>query len=164
MNEPKTLQGAIVYFANPDNCVAYLVARRWPDGVVVCPTCGRKDVAFIPTRRLWQCKTRHTKAQFSIKVGTIFEDSAISLDKWLLTMWMLANCKNGVSSYEISRATGITQKSTWFMLQRIRLALQGETGGKLAGEVEADETYIGGLARNMHKSKRVAKITGTGGM
>jgi len=162
MREPKTLQDAIVYFSNSDNCLDYLVARRWPDGVI-CPTCGRKDVAFVPSRRLWQCKTRHPKAQFSIKVGTIFEDSPISLDKWLLTMWMLANCKNGVSSYEISRATGITQKSAWFMRQRIRLAMQGEQGGKLAGEVEADETYIGGLARNMHKDRRAKRISGTGG-
>ncbi|MGI0133664.1 MAG: IS1595 family transposase [Candidatus Micrarchaeaceae archaeon] len=161
MSEPKTLQEAILYFADADNCLNYLIARRWPNGVV-CPTCGRKDVSFVPNRRVWQCKTRHPKAQFSIKVGTIFEDSPIALDKWLLTMWMLANCKNGVSSYEISRATGITQKSTWFMLQRIRLALQDETGGKLGGEVEADETYIGGLARNMHKDRREKRIPGTG--
>jgi hypothetical protein len=103
----------------------------------------------VKSRRLWQCKTRHDHAQFTLKTGTIFEDSPISLDKWLLAMWMLANCKNGVSSYEIHRATGISQKSTWFMLQRIRLALQDENlGGKLSGEVEVDETYIGGKARN----------------
>lgn len=165
MSEPKTLQEAILYFADPDNCLNYLVARRWPTGVV-CPTCGRKDVSFIPNRRVWQCKTRHSKAQFSIKVGTIFEDSAIGLDKWLLTMWMLANCKNGVSSYEISRATGITQKSTWFMLQRIRLALQDQNlGSKLGGpgrEVEADETFIGGKSRNMHKGVRDRRISGRG--
>lgn len=160
--EPKTLQDAIVYFANADNCVSYLVARRWPDGVT-CPTCGSANVSYMPMRRVWQCKTRHPKAQFSIKIGTIFEDSPISLDKWLLAMWMLANCKNGVSSYEISRATGISQKSTWFMLQRIRLALQGDTGGKLSGEIEVDETFIGGKARNMHASKRERRITGTGG-
>jgi transposase-like protein len=162
MSEPKTLQEAIIYFADADNCLTYLITRRWPSGVV-CPTCGRNDVSFIPARRLWQCKTRHPKSQFSIKVGTIFEDSAITLDKWLLTMWMLANCKNGVSSYEISRATGISQKSTWFMLQRIRLALQGETGGKLGGEVEVDETFIGGKSRNMHKDVRERRISGTGG-
>ena len=163
MSEPNTLQEAAIYFANPDNCVAYLVARRWPNGVV-CPTCGRKDAAFVTSRRLWQCKTRHPKSQFSIKVGTIFEDSAIGLDKWLLTMWMMANCKNGVSSYEISRATGISQKSTWFMLQRIRLALQdGDSGGKLGGEVEIDETFIGGKSRNMHKDVRQRRISGTGG-
>ena len=161
-SEPKTLQQAIIYFADPDNCISYLVARRWKDGVV-CPTCGSKEVSFVASRRLWQCKTRHPKAQFSIKVGTIFEDSPITLDKWLLAMWMLANCKNGVSSYEISRATGITQKSCWFMLQRLRLALQGEHAGKLSGEVEIDETFIGGKARNMHKDKKARVITGTGG-
>jgi transposase-like protein len=160
--DPKTLQDAILYFADPDNCLNYLVARRWPNGVV-CPTCGRKDVSFVPARRVWQCKTRHPKSQFSIKVGTIFEDSAITLDKWLLTMWMLGSCKNGVSSYEISRATGISQKSAWFMLQRIRLAMQDDsTGGKLGGEVEVDETFIGGKARNMHKDVRARRITGTG--
>ena len=96
-SEPLTLQEAIIYFSNPDNCISYLAARRWKNGVV-CPTCGSKDVSFVASRRIWQCKTRHFKAQFSIKVGTIFEDSPISLDKWLLAMWMLANCKNGVSS------------------------------------------------------------------
>lgn len=161
--EPKTLQDAILYFADADNCLNYLVARRWPDGVVVCPTCGRTDVSFVPARRVWQCKTRHAKSQFSIKVGTIFEDSPISLDKWLLAMWMLASCKNGVSSYEISRATGISQKSTWFMLQRIRLSMQDETtGGKLSGECEVDETFIGGKARNMHEEVKALRIRGTG--
>lgn len=161
-SEPKTLQDAILYFADPDNCLNYLVARRWPKGVV-CPTCGRRDVSFVPARRVWQCKSRHPKSQFSIKVGTIFEDSPITLDKWLLTMWMLGSCKNGVSSYEISRATGISQKSAWFMLQRIRLAMQDDsTGGKLGGEVEVDETFIGGKARNMHKDVRARRITGTG--
>lgn len=161
--EPKTLQDAILYFADPNNCLNYLVARRWPNGVT-CPTCGSQNVGFVASRRIWQCRTRHDHAQFSIKTGTIFEDSPITLDKWLLAMWMLANCKNGVSSYEISRATKITQKSCWFMLQRIRLAMQDEqSGGKLGGEVEVDETFIGGTARNMHKDKRARRITGTGG-
>ena len=163
VNEPKTLQDAILHFADPENCLAYLSARRWPKGVA-CPRCGSKDVGFVASRRIWQCKTRHDHAQFSIKTGTIFEDSPIGLDKWLLAMWMLANCKNGISSYEISRATGISQKSSWFMLQRIRLALQdSETGGLLGGEVEVDETFIGGKARNMHKEVRTRRITGTGG-
>jgi transposase-like protein len=161
-SEPKTLQEAIIYFADPGNCVSYLVARRWKDGVV-CPACGSKNVAFVASRRLWQCKTRHPKAQFSIKVGTIFEDSPITLDKWLLAMWMLANCKNGISSYEISRATGITQKSTWFMLQRLRLALQGEDGGKLSGQIEVDESFIGGEGRNMHADVKARKIQGRRG-
>lgn len=153
-NEPKTLQQAIKYFASPDNCLNYIVARRWPDGVV-CPTCGSKNVSFVQSRRLWQCKTRHPKAQFSVKVGSIFEDSAIPLDKWLAGMWMVANCKNGVSSWEIHRALGITQKSAWFMLHRIRLALQSSSSMKMGGpgsEVEVDETFIGGKARNMHLS------------
>jgi transposase-like protein len=161
-HEPNTLQEAIVYFSNPDNCLAYIGTRRWPKGVV-CPTCGSKNVGFIKSRRMFQCKTRHPKAQFSIKLGTIFEDSPIGLDKWLLAMWMLANCKNGVSSYEIHRDIGVTQKTAWFMLHRLRLALQGNEGGKLAGEVEADETFIGGKARNMHVDKRERRITGTGG-
>ena len=161
-NEPKTLQEAIIYFADPDNCLTYVAERRWPNGVT-CPRCGSDNVGFVASRRIWQCKTRHDHAQFSVKTGSIFEDSPISLDKWLLAMWMMANCKSGVSSYEISRATGISQKSSWFMLQRIRLALQGESGGKLGGEVEVDETYIGGKSRNMHKSVRARRIKGSGG-
>jgi transposase-like protein len=162
MSEPKTLQEAIIYFSDPDNCLNYLVAKRWPNGVV-CPTCGSDRVKFNASRRVWQCSSHHARRQFSVKVGTIFEDSAIGLDKWLAAVWMLTNCKNGISSYEVGRDLGVTQKTAWFMLHRIRLALQDETGGKLGGEVEADETYIGGLARNMHKSKRAKKITGTGG-
>jgi transposase-like protein len=164
-SEPKTLQQAINYFADPDNCLNYLIARRWKDGVV-CPTCESKNVSFVASRRVWQCKTRHPKSQFSIKVGTIFEDSPIGLDKWLTAMWMVANCKNGVSSWEMHRTLGVTQKSAWFMLQRIRLAMQGKKSGKLGGpgsEVEIDETFIGGKARNMHRSKRARVITGTGG-
>ncbi len=157
---PKTLQQAIIYFSNPENCLSYLTARRWPDGVV-CPTCGRDDVTFLAKQKKWQCKSAHKQRQFSVKVGTIFEDSPIGLDKWLAAMWMVVNCKNGVSSYEIHRAVGVTQKTAWFMEQRIRLALQMGSNGKLSGEVEVDETYIGGKARNMHRSvlaKRVAKF------
>jgi transposase-like protein len=161
-NEPKTLQQAIVYFADADNCLNYLVARRWPNGVT-CPRCGSDKVTFMASRRVWQCKTRHPKSQFSVKVGTIFEDSPVGLDKWLCAMWMLANCKNGNSSWELHRTLGVTQKTAWFMLQRIRLALQTEDSGKLAGQVEVDETYIGGLARNMHRSEHSRKVTGTGG-
>jgi hypothetical protein len=153
MKQPKTLQEAIIFYSNPDNCLNHLVAQRWPDGVT-CPTCGGKEVKFIPTRRIWECKTKHAKKQFSIKVGTIFEDSPIGLDKWLTASWMVANCKNGVSSYEIHRAIGVTQKSAWFMLHRIRLAMQDEDGGKLQGHVEVDETFIGGKARFMHMNKR----------
>src|SRR5258708_4642938 len=158
---PKTLAEAIVYFADPDNCLNYIVARRWPNGVT-CPTCGRSDVAFIAKRRVWQCKTRHPQAQFSVKVGTIFEDSPLPLSKWLVAMWLLASSKNGISSWEIHRALGITQKCSWHMMHRIRLAMQ-DSGGMLGGEVEVDETFIGGKSRNMHAAKRREKIHGTGG-
>jgi transposase-like protein len=161
--EPKSLQEAIVYFSNPDNCIDYIAIRRWPNGVV-CPTCGATKVsAFNSTRRTWKCGSHHPKREFSVKVGTIYEDSPITLDKWLTATWMLTNCKNGVSSYEIARDVKVTQKSAWFMLQRIRLAMQDEFfGSKLGGEVEVDETFIGGKARNMHLSERKRRITGTG--
>jgi transposase-like protein len=164
MKEPKTLQEAITYFADPGNCVEYLVAQRWPDGVV-CPTCGRTDVSYVPKRQVWQCKTRHPKCQFSVKVGTIFEDSPIPLDKWLMAMWMVANCKNGISSWEIHRSLGVTQKTAWFMLHRIRLAMKDEHVGKLgSGPVEVDETFIGGKVANMHrKAVRRRNIGRTGG-
>lgn len=161
MNEPRNLKDAVVYFSDPDNCLSYLVKRRWPNGVV-CPTCGSDKISFVAKRRVWQCKTRHPKCQFSVKVGTIFEDSPLGLDKWLPAVWMIANCKNGVSSWEIHRAIGVTQKTAWFMLHRIRLAMHNEDDQLSGEEVEADETFIGGLARNMHKDKK-AKITGTGG-
>jgi len=154
--EPKTLQEAVIYFKDPDNCMNYLMAHRpeWKNGVV-CPTCGSKDVGFIASRRMWQCKNRHPKAQFSVKVGTIMEDSAIGLDKWLVAIWMQTNSRNGISSWEVHRSLGITQKCAWHMLHRIRLAMQDDlTGGTLSGEVEIDETFIGGKARFMHKSKK----------
>ncbi|HUQ50358.1 MAG TPA: IS1595 family transposase [Terriglobales bacterium] len=158
-NKPKTLQDAILYFSDADNCLNYMVSKRWPDGVVTCPSCGRKDPVFLANQRKWQCKSVHPKRQFSAKVGTIFEDSPIGLDKWLTAMWMLANCKNGVSSYEISRTIGVTQKSAWFMMHRIRLAMKDRAWGiktKLGGSgaCEVDETFIGGKVRNMHKSRR----------
>jgi transposase-like protein len=159
-NEPKTLQQAIVFFSDPDNCLSFLISRRWPDGKVICPTCGSGKVSFLPARRLWQCKTRHPRAQFSIKVGTIFEDSAIGLDKWLMAMWMMANCKNGVSSHEIKRSTGVTQKSAWYMEHRIRLAMKDEPkhtmGSHWGNPIEADETFIGGKMKNMHRKRAMA--------
>src|SRR2546430_15069681 len=161
---PKTLQQAIIYFSDSTNCFEYLKARRWPDGVVVCPTCGRNDVSFLANQKKWQCKSAHSRRQFSIKIGTIFEDSPLGLDKWLTAVWMITSCKNGVSSYEIHRAIGVTQKTAWFMEHRIRLAMQtGSFTKKLSGEVEVDETYIGGLSRKMHKSVRARRIIGTGG-
>jgi transposase-like protein len=163
MVEPNTLQEAMIYFSSPQNCVEYLAAKRWPKGVK-CPTCASRNVKFNPHRNVWQCSSHHPRRQFSVKVGTIFEDSPVGLDKWLVAIWMISNCKNGISSYEVARDLGVTQKTAWFMMHRIRLALQDdEAGGKLGGEVEVDETYIGGLSRNMHKSKRAQKIMGTGG-
>lgn len=160
--EPTTLVEAIRHFADPDVTLSTMVSLRWPNGVC-CPTCGRADVRFIKTRRLWECKEVHQKRQFSAKIGTIFEDSALSLDKWFVTIWMIANCKNGVSSYEVHRAIGVTQKTAWFMLHRIRLAMQAGSLMKAEGDVEADETFIGGLAKNMHKDRREKAIKGTGG-
>jgi transposase-like protein len=165
--QPKTLQEAVVFYSDPNNALAYMTLLRWPDGVVSCPTCGRNDVVFLHNQRKWQCKSVHPKRQFSAKVGTIFEDSPIALEKWLVVVWMLSNCRNGISSYEVARAIGVTQKSAWFMLHRIRLGLQDkQSGGKIGGgskSVEIDETFIGGKARNMHKSKR-ERMSRDGGM
>lgn len=162
MKEPKTLQEAIVYFSDPQRCFDYAVKLRWPDGKVTCPRCDSDSHYFIKTRRIWLC--RGCNKQFTVKVGTIFEDSPLGMDKWMAAYWMLCNCKNGISSMEVHRALGITQKTAWFMLQRLRLALQDDFfGSKLGGEVEVDETFIGGKARNMHVSERKRRITGTGG-
>lgn len=161
MKQPKTLQDAIKFFADPDNALAYMVGLRWPNGEVTCPACGRKDVVFLKNQRKWQCKSVHAKRQFSAKVGTIFEDSPIALDKWLTAVWMLVNCRNGISSYELGRTIGVTQKSAWFMLHRIRLALQAKSFGKLGSSgsgVEVDETFIGSHAANVHYSKREGKV------
>jgi transposase-like protein len=155
----KTLLEAIKYFSDEENALNLMVKLRWPDGIT-CPYCESKEYSFISTRKLWKCKS--CKKQFRVKVGTIMEDSPIGLDKWLSAIWLIANCKNGISSYEVHRALGITQKSAWFLLHRIRLAMQNGSF-MLAGEVEADETFIGGKARNMHKWKREQKIQGRGG-
>jgi transposase-like protein len=160
--EPSTLQEAVLYFASPDNCREYLVKHRWPKGVV-CPRCGGTKVLFQAKYNRWQCGSKHALRQFTAKTGTIFEDSPLGLDKWLLAMWQVVNCKNGVSSYEIHRAIGVTQKTAWFMDHRIRVALGMATPDKFSGPVEADETFIGGKARNMHASKRARRITATGG-
>jgi transposase-like protein len=160
--EPRTLQEAIVYFSDPVNCREYLVARRWPDGVT-CPRCGSKDVLFLEKYSRWHCRAKHDAPQFTLKTGTIMEDSPISLDKWLMAMWQIVNSKNGISSCEVHRAIGITQKSAWFLDHRIRFALTMGTINKFSGQIEADETFIGGRARNMHSEKRARKISGTGG-
>lgn len=154
MATPKTLQDAILFFSDYQNCHRVMVELRWPDGVVRCPHCGSEKVSYLENARRWKCYGDHPKPQFSLKVGTIFEDSAIPLQKWLPALWLLTGAKNGISSYELARALGVTQKSAWFMLSRLRLALQSKTGGKLGGAVEADETFIGGKARNMHAAKR----------
>jgi transposase-like protein len=160
--QPESLQEAIIYFASPDNCREYLVAHRWPDGVT-CPRCGSKNVLFQAKYNRWQCGSKHALRQFTAKTGTIFEDSPLGLDKWLTAMWQVVNCKNGISSYEVHRAIKVTQKTAWFMDHRIRLALTMGTINKLSGQIEADETFIGGKARNMHKFDRAKKVTGTGG-
>lgn len=147
------------FFADEDTCIAFVVSIRWPDGVT-CPRCGSQSVSYISTRHNWECKG--CKKHFSVKVGTIFEDSALPLKKWLPAMWLIASAKNGISSYEIHRALGVTQKTAWFMLHRIRLAMQNGTLEKITGEVEADETFVGGLAKFMHKDKEEERIVGRG--
>ncbi|MGH7257230.1 MAG: IS1595 family transposase, partial [Nitrospiraceae bacterium] len=153
MKLPATLQEAVKYFADPQHCLDLLIAMRWPHGPV-CPDCHSNEHGFLKSRALWQCK--QCRKQYSAKVGTIFEDSPIKLDKWFCALWLIVNAKNGISSYEVARSLGVTQKTAWFMMHRIRLALQkGSIDRKLMGEVEVDETYIGGKARNMHKDKQV---------
>ncbi len=160
--EPKTLQEAIVYFADPANCRNFIVARRWPNGVT-CPRCGSANILFLEKYNRWECREKHDARQFTLKTGTVMEDSPIAVSKWLTAMWQIVNCKNGISSYEVHRAIGITQKSAWFMDHRIRLAFHGAAHEQFSGDVEADESFIGGKARNMHKHIRARKITGTGG-
>lgn len=161
--EPTTLQEAILYFADPANCREYLVARRWPKGVA-CPKCCSGNILFLEKYNRWHCREKHSAPQFTLKTGTIMEDSPIGLDKWMTAMWQIVNCKNGISSYEVHRAIGVTQKTAWFLDHRIRFALhQGSFYKMLSGEVEADEAFIGGKARNMHAGKRALRVTGTGG-
>src|SRR3989441_12530388 len=154
---PTNLLEAVRYFSDKTVATDFLAKLRWPNGPM-CPRCGSLDHSYISTRRLWKCKA--CKKQYSVKLGTIFEDSALGLDKWLPAVWLIANSKNGISSHELGRALGTTQKSAWFMLHRIRLAMQTGSFERLSGTVEADETYIGGLARNMHKHERKRKIHG----
>jgi transposase-like protein len=158
METPKTLQQATIHFSNPENCNAFMIAARWVDGKPRCPQCYSDDVIYLEKARLYKCRTRHPRQKFSLKVGTIFEDSPLGLDKWLSAIWLIANAKNGISSYEIHRALGVTQKSAWFMLHRIRLAMKNGSIEKLSGHVEVDETYIGGKARNIHKSVLAKRV------
>jgi transposase-like protein len=163
MDSKTTLRDAILYFADFEHCRQFMMELRWPDGVVKCPHCGSERVTWLAKARVWKCYGNHPQPRFSLKTGTIFEDSPISLEKWLPATWLVTNCKNGISSYEVHRGLGVTQKTAWFMLHRIRLAMQDGNFNKLGGEVEVDETFIGGKARNMYRAKREAKITGTGG-
>lgn len=161
MDAPKTLLEAIRYFYDFDNCRTFMVGLRWPDGVR-CPHCDSDRVTWLPSVRRWQCREKHAKRQFTLKTGTLFEDSPLPLSKWLPALWLIVNCKNGVSSYEIARDLGVTQKTAWFMGHRIRTMLHTGSFDKLSGEVEVDETFIGGKARNMHMSRKRKRITGRG--
>lgn len=162
MKKPVTLQQAIVYFGDSDRAFEYAKWLRWPEDKVTCPRCGSESNSFVKTRKLWFCNG--CKKQFTVKVGTIFEDSPIGLDKWMTAVWMICNCKNGISSYELHRSIGVTQKSAWFMLHRIREAMKSGTfvkmGGSESGPIEVDETFVGGRIKNMHRSKVRAKYLG----
>ena len=160
-HEANTLQQAILHFSEFENCKQFMVELRWPDGVVKCPRCGATKVTWLAKSRVWKCYAKHEKPTFTLKTGTIFEDSPIGLEKWLPAVWLIAGCKNGISSYEVHRALGVTQKTAWFMLHRIRLAMQNESIYKLFGEIEADETFIGGKTANMSKERKAAmKVPG----
>lgn len=159
LQTPASLQAAVEFFSDEDRCIAYLAQMRWPDGVIVCPICNKPGPRYLENQRRFECRSKHPRRQFSVKVGTIFEDSPIPLKSWLLAVWQIANCKNGISSYELARALDVTQKTAWFMNHRIRLAMQGDSGGSFGlegAEVEVDETYIGGKARNMRPRKKKA--------
>jgi len=161
---PNSLIEVIRYFSDVDVCIEFIASLRWMDGAV-CPHCESKNVGFLKTRRIWKC--RGCRKQFSVKTGTIFEESPIALDKWLMAIWLVVNCKNGISSYEIARDLNITQKSAWFMLHRIRLALKNSNwskmGGTKGGPVEVDEAFIGGVPKNMHASRRAKMKIGMNG-
>jgi transposase-like protein len=162
---PKTLIQAVRVFSDLDYATMFFAAIRWPKGVR-CPHCGSDQVDYVAKRRVWECRTGHARKQFSVKIGTIFEECRLSIDKCLIAIWLEVNAKNSISSYEVARHLGCTQKTGWFLLHRVRAALKQGTFEKIGGKgeiIEADETFIGGLSRNMHKSKR-AKLRGTGGM
>jgi transposase-like protein len=158
-SSPENLLEAVRYFSDLDVATEFVANLRWPRGPV-CPRCGCVEYSYLTTRRLWKCKG--CKKQYSVKLGTIFEDSPLGLDQWLPAVWLIANSKNGISSHELAKAVGTTQKSAWFMLHRIRLAMQTKSFDKLDGEIEADETWIGGKARNMHKDVLERRSTGKG--
>ena len=151
---PLTLMEAVLFFSNEQNCHDLLVSVRWPDGIIDCPHCKSERVHWLKNQKRWKCSTNHPRRQFSIRTGTIFEESRLPLSKWFVALWLIVNAKNGISSWEVSRALGITQKSGWFMLQRLRTVLKNTSRRKLKGEVLADETFVGGKFRNMHSDKR----------
>jgi transposase-like protein/uncharacterized protein YeeX (DUF496 family) len=157
-NFPETLHEAIKYFSVGDRAFEYMKCVRWPTGKVTCPRCQSEHVSFISTRKVWTCMDCKVKKQFTLRIGTILEDSALPLEKWICAFWLIANAKNGISSYEIGRSLGVTQRTGWFMLQRIRLAMQNGTIVKIGGQVEVDETFIGAKARNMHAKKRRERL------
>lgn len=159
LNEHSGLMEAIRYFSDPIVCIEAVSKAKWPNGPE-CPKCGSQKLSFVKTRKTWTCLA--CRKQFSVKVGTIFEDSPVSLDKWLTAMWMMSSCKNGISSYEIASALEVTQKTAWFMMHRIRYAVHTGSINKMSGTVEADETFIGGAARFMHKHRRELKVHGRG--
>jgi transposase-like protein len=166
MESPATLQTAILWFADFEHCRQFMVEMRWPDGKVTCPHCGSEKVSWLAKARVWKCYAKHERPTFTLKTGTIFEDSPIQLEKWLTAAWLIISCKNGISSYEIHRGLGVTQKTAWFMLHRIRLAMQEGGFNKLSGTVEADETFVGGKLINMHLDKQTRMRMGkkrTGG-
>jgi transposase-like protein len=158
----KTLKEAIIYFASYENCFAVMTKLRWPDGKVKCPHCGSERVTYLAKARVWKCYSKHERPRFSLKTGTVFEDSPLGLDKWLPALWLVVNCKNGISSCELARDLGVTQKTAWFVAHRLRFSLTDGGSDLLSGEVEADETFIGGKARNMLISEHKRRITGTG--
>ena len=167
MKEPKSLQEAILHFADFENCKAFMIGLRWPDGVVKCPRCGSEKVFWIEKEHVWKCYGKHDHAKFSLKTGTVMEDSAIGIDKWLAALWLVVNCKNGISSCEMAKDLAITQKSAWFMLHRLRLALETKSmekiGGRHRGPVEIDEAFVGGAAKNMHAARRNSLKSGLKG-
>jgi transposase-like protein len=165
METPVTLRDAVLYFADFEHCREFMTQLRWPNGVVACPRCGAEKVSWLAKARVWKCYAKHERPTFTLKTGTIFEDSPIPLEKWLCAAWMLIGCKNGISSYEIHRGLGVTQKTAWFMLHRLRLAMR-EGGFKIGGEgreIEADETFVGGKVQNMHRGSQRLKRANTDG-
>jgi transposase-like protein len=159
---PGTLVEAIRQFSDLNYATSLFAAMRWPTGVC-CPHCGSVKVDYLPNRRLWQCREDHKKNQFSVKIGTVFEECRLPIDKCLIAIWLEVNAKNSISSCEVARTLGVTQKTAWFLLHRVRHALHvGSFDKKLSGVVEVDETYIGGLAGNMHRKQRKLRITSNG--